>query len=496
MAGNYILLGRFCNYCRRLLIVILHQSYVTVCEWAITKNEKGTVRRKYFMNVKFGKVEKNMKKRILSVALVAAMATTMFTGCGAKAKKVEKTWDTEAVKTEFKTNQELTSEKITLTVWESTAGPDKFIEAAGQAFTELYPNITIKYVNVETTDANAKIVLDGPGGNGPDLFATAHNNSGVMAASGVIEPVPDSEKEIVAASCTETALQGATLNSADGSSTLYGYPVSVETYALFYNKAMISENEIPATMEELVTYIENYKSTHKDDTQPFLFDAGNAYYSVMFTSTPTTHLYGENGNDVTNTYMNSAESVAQMQDFVNLSKAIGQKAGDIDYKHNDALFSAGKLAMNVSGAWNIKTYEEDGIDFGITSIPALTGSSTPPTNFMGVRCMFVSAYSEHKAEATAFAEFMMTKEMQKLRCELTSTMPARDDVLETIDDQKIKDYMTGLNKQIAYSYPMPNMSQASLFWTAFESAYGNIWDGTVTGIQNELDEADKAATKK
>ena len=424
------------------------------------------------------------------------MATTMFTGCGKKSDKEVKDAvsgiDVKAI--DFKTNQQLTSDKVELTVWESSAGPDKFIEAAGKCFTKLYPNITIKYVNVESTDANSKIVLDGPGGNGPDLFATAHNNTGVMAASASIAPIPDSEKEIVAASCNASALSGATLNKADGSSQLYGFPVSVETYALFYNKDLIKEEEIPTTMSDLVTYIQNYDK--KDGIQPFLFDAGNAYYSVMFTSTPTIHLYSENGNDIKNTYMNSKESVAQMADFTALAKAINQKSGDIDYKHNDSLFAAGQLVMNVSGAWNIRTFEESGVNFGITSIPALTGSTNPPTNFMGVRCMFVSAYSKHQPEAIAFAEFLMTKEMQALRSKLTSTMPARDDVLDMIDDAKIKTYMEGINKQIAYSYPMPNMAQASLFWTAFESAFANIWNGETTEIQAELDTADKSATKK
>lgn len=437
-----------------------------------------------------------MKKRFLSVALVAAMAATVFTGCGNSGSKAETTkFDAKSI--DFKTNQEITSDNITLTVWESSAGPDEFIKQAGEYFTQLYPNIKINYVNVESTDANSKIVLDGPGGNGPDLFATAHNNSGVMASVAVIEPVPDSETEIVKASCNDSAFQGATLNTADGASQLYGFPVSVETYALFYNKALIKEEEIPKTMEELLTYIESFKQEHKSDgIQPFLFDAGNAYYSVMFTSSPTNHLYGENGNDLKETYMNNAEAVSLMSDFVSLSKAINQPTGDIDYKHNDALFGAGQLAMNVSGAWNIKTFEENGIEFGITAIPSLTGSDVPPTNFMGVRCMFVSAYSTHKPEAIAFAEFLMTKEMQQLRCELTSTMPARDDVLNNISDDKIKDYMIGLNKQIAYSYPMPSMAQASLFWTAFASAYSNIWNGVSSDIQTELDTADKSATKK
>lgn len=435
-----------------------------------------------------------MKKKILSVALVAAMATTMFVGCGKKNTGADIDGiDVNAI--DFKTGQQITTEKITLTVWESSAGPDEFIKAAGECFQKLYPNISINYVNVESTDANSKIVMDGPGGNGPDLFATAHNNMGVMAAGANIEPIPAEDVEIVKASCSEAAMQGATLNAADGTSTAYGYPVSVETYALFYNRALIKDEEVPTTMEGLLTYMEGFKANHKSNEQAFLFDAGNAYYSVMFTSTPTVHLYGDNGDDIKKTYMNTPEAVAQMDDFVKLSKAINQKAGDIDYKHNDSLFGDGSLAMNVSGAWNIKTFEENGIDFGITAIPSLTGSDVPPTNFMGVRCMFVSAYSKHKPEAIAFAEFLMTKEMQKLRCEITSTMPARDDVLELIEDNKIKEYMTGLNKQLAYSYPMPTMAQASLFWKPFASAYSNIWNGEVTDIQKELDTADKAATK-
>ena len=439
-----------------------------------------------------------MRKKIVSCALAITLAATLFTGCGSSKKdeNVGEYITLDGLKASFKTNQEInTTDSITLTVWESVSGPDEFIKQAGDWFTQLYPNIKIKYVNVESTDSGSKIANDGPAGNGPDLFAAAHDKMGTMQAQSTILEVPESDIDIVSQSCSATALAGATLRKADGTQTLYGYPVSVETYALFYNKALISEDQIPKTMEELVSYITEYKSSHNDGTEPFLIDAGNAYYSVFFTSNATTHLYGDSGNDVTNTYMNSEQSVKQMDDFVKLAQAIDLNTGDIDYKHNDSMFSGGMLAMNVSGAWNIKTYEEDGVDFGITSIPSLTGTSEPPANFMGVRCMFVSNYSEHQPEAIAFAEFLMTKEMQKLRCEITSTMPAREDVLAEIEDPKVKAYMDGLQKQMAYSYPMPNMGQGGLFWTPFNTAYANIWNGEVSDIQAELDKANKAATK-
>lgn len=450
---------------------------------------------KYFRSTA-QKGRRNMKKKILLCVLAATMVASVFTGCG-KTTTTRKTtsFKTDELKESFKTNQKIdTSKDIELTVWESTNGPDEFIEKAGDYFTKLYPNIKIKYVNVESTNADSQIALDGPAGHGPDLFATAHNNIGKLANNENIYAVPEEEADIVKSSCSASALSGATLTTSDGKSTIYGYPVSTETYALFYNKDIVKEDEVPKTMGDLVNYINNFKGS--SDQTAFLFDAGNAYYSVMFTSTKDNHLYGPNGNDMKDSNMVTDAAIAQMEDFTNLSKAIKMNSADIAYSSNDELFKAGLLGMEISGAWNIRGFEEAGINFGITSIPALTATGEPPVNFMGVRCMFVSDYSKHKPEAVAFAEFLMTKEMQQLRCELTTTMPARDDVLDNIKDEKIKNYLSGINEQIKYSYPMPNIAQASLFWTAFGTAYANIWNGDAADVKTALSEADSAATKK
>lgn len=442
-----------------------------------------------------------MKKRILSVALATAMAASLFAGCGPEEEKkaVGEYITVEGLESSFKKNVTLpvTDEKVELIVWESLLGPDEFIVEAGKWFTKLYPNISIKFINVESTESQSKMSLDGPAGNGADLFAAPHDKCGVLALSNLALPVPEAEVEYVKNNCTEAAFQGAQLNKKDGTVTTYGYPVSVETFALFYNKDLIKEEEIPKNMGDMVTYIKEYKADSSKKAEPFLFDSGNAYYGSMFFSTPENHLYGPNGSDIKKTYFNTEAAVKQIEEnFIPLSEAIGIDSGDMAFKNNDSMFAAGKCVMNVSGAWNIKTYEEDGVNFGITSIPSLVGSENPPVNFMGVRCMYVSAYSKHQNEAMVFAEFLMTKEMQQLRCEITSTMPARDDVLSTIRDEKVKGYMEGLNKQLQSSYPMPNMAEASKYWSPFETAMQNIWNGKVTDVAGELNKADETATLK
>lgn len=438
-------------------------------------------------------MERIMKKKIMAVALVVTMAASMFSGCGAKAKS-QKAIDVKGFEPGIEIDK---SKNIELTVWESNLGPDEFIKQAGASFTKLYPNIKIKYVNVESADAQTKIALDGPGGNGPDLFAAAHNIMGALVAGGYVSPVPDELTENIKGYVSESAVQGATLNDKkSGTTAMYAYPVSVETYALFYNKKLVDEKDVPKTTDDLLTFIESYKKDHKaDESRPFVMDAGNAYYSVMFTNTDENHLYGMDGSDITKTYMNTDAAVKNLQTFVKLSKAVDMPSEDLATKYCDAMFLEGKAAMTITGAWNIKNFEDKKVDFGITTLPSLPGVDHPPISFEGVRCMYVSSYSKHQNEAAAFAEFLETPEMQKLRYELTGTLPAAD-----IDIDDPNGYMKGMNEQIKYSYPMPNISQASLFWSAFGSAYSNIWNGKTKGddasILEELNAANQTATKK
>lgn len=117
---------------------------------------------------------------------------------------------------------ELTEDDVELTVWESTAGADEFVIKAGEKFTEMYPNIKIKYVNVELGDTKSQIALDGPGGVGPDLFATPNNTLGMLTDGGHILEAPNPEyiKEKSIESCATAVTY---------KDTVWGYPISADT---------------------------------------------------------------------------------------------------------------------------------------------------------------------------------------------------------------------------------------------------------------------------
>lgn len=424
-----------------------------------------------------------MKRRLVSVLMVVLLVATMLVGCGSKGKddsdsqvttggsNSDSNQDTDSDSDTGNTDVDITSDPVTLTVWESTEGPDEWIKQAGAKFTEQYPNITIEFVNVEVGDSASQIALDGPGGVGPDLFAAPHDKLGELVSGGHVLPTSDAEevKDQVLASC-------ATAITYDG--TMYGYPIAAETYALFYNKDYIEE--APKTFEEVVDFAKTFNGNGK---YGFMMDVSSGYYSIIFTTADNNRLFGESGTDTTSTNINSESSVKGMEFFQSLREVLDVSSADLTTATGDAAFLSGNAAMYISGPWNIAQFEEAGLNFGVAPIPSLPGQSTPPASFSGTRTMFVSSYTEHPNEANLFAKFLISDEMQQLRFEITGALPSVDVEVES-------PYIAGFLEQLNYAFPMPSIPEMSKYWDAMNAASANIWDGA--DIQTELDACNAA----
>ena len=369
--------------------------------------------------------------------------------------------------------------KVVLTVWESTNGPDEFIKKAGEAYTKTHPNVTIKYVNVELGDAVTQIALDGPAGVGPDLFAAPHDRLGSLVSGGHVLPTAnaDSVRSVILGSCASALTY---------EGKMYGYPVSAETYALFYNKNLINEKDVPTTWEGLAEWSKKFNASNPGK-YGFVMDVGSGYYTIVFTTAEGNRLFGPSGTDTTNTNINSAASVKGMKFFQSMRSALDVPAADLDTSTADAAFQSGTAAMHITGLWNVVPFEEAGIDFGVTTLPALPGDKNPCASFSGTRAMFVSAYSDHPDEANDFAAFLLTPEMQKLRFDCTGTVPS-------ISVEVSSPYLEGFMKQLQFAFPMPSIPEMGMYWEAMNNASKNIWDGA--DVKAELDACNAAILGK
>lgn len=390
-----------------------------------------------------------MKKGIIAAVAVVSVGLLAFTGCSKKAKK---------------------SEKITLTVWESLLGPDEFIKQAGAKYTESHPNVEIKFVNVELGDSTGQIALDGPAGVGADLFAAPHDKLGELVNGGHVAPTANADvvaKEVLGACSKALTYEG----------KMYGYPVSAETYALFYNKDLIAEKDVPKTWDALAKWVVDFNKKNPDK-RGFIMDVGNAYYSIVFTTENGNRIFGSTGADTSTTYLNNDDAVNGMKFFQSLRPALNVPAADLSTGACDAEFQGGQAAMHITGPWNVKNFVDAGLNFGVAPLPSLPGDTVPAASFSGTRAMFVSSYSDHPEEAADFAQFLISPAMQQLRFDITGAMPA-------INVKVSSEYIGGFLQQLNYAFPMPSVPQMSAFWEALGNASKNIWDGA--DVKKELD---------
>ncbi len=367
------------------------------------------------------------------------------------------------------------AEPVTLVVWEAACVETDFIQQAAAKFTEANPNVTFEFNGVAHTDAVQKLELDGPAGVGADIFAAPHDKLGQIVVGQLALPLTEGAKAELDGKFMPAAQAAVTY---DGVS--YGYPTAIETYALFYNKDLIPE--APKTWEEVIEFCKGYNDP-ANNKFGIVWEVSAPYYNYIFLSAYGADLFGPEGTDQAKHDINSENSIKSMTYFQSLREALLPVAAeDLTGSFCSGAFSETKTAaMYITGPWSIDGVVTAGVNLGIAPIPMLPETETPPASFSGVRMMVVSAFTEHPEEAKAFAEFLLTPEMQQLRSDVTSTISPHTGVVSA------NPYFAGIMEQANYAKPMPSIPAMDGYWSSMGPAFNNIWNGN--DVKTELDAA-------
>jgi arabinogalactan oligomer/maltooligosaccharide transport system substrate-binding protein len=362
-------------------------------------------------------------------------------------------------------------DQVTLVVWESQEGRSDFIKQAGEAYTELHPEVKIEYKNVELGDAPAQIALDGPANVGPDVFAAPSNATGELVAGGHILAVADADE--LSSQLVDGAVQNVTYDD-----EMWGVPVTIDTYALFYNKAYVESP--PTSWDEVIAFGKEFSAANPGK-YGLSINPGVVYYAGSFLfDAPDNLPFGPNVDDPSQPNTDSPETAEGAAELVKLREILDVPADDLDDATVDTLFESGQSAMTITGSWNIPVFDDAGLDYAVTTMPARAGKDEPAGSFSNSRTMYVSAYTEHPDEAQDFAAFLASPEMLQLAYELTGSIPSAD---IPVDNEAT----LGLIEQGAYAFPSPSIPEAAQFWMAMDSAVKNIWNGS--DIEAELEAA-------
>jgi len=403
-------------------------------------------------------------KKIITLTLVASMLLGAMAGCSKKEIPTED---------EDKSNEtgELTPEEgAELTFW-TLSGDLEFGEAVAEAFEEKYG---VK-VNVQENglDSVNKMMLDGPAGNGADVFMAAHDNFVTAKDAGLLAELSEKSSNLIRDEINEVAVKTITDNG-----KVYGVPVAIETYALLYNKDLV-KGEPAKTMEEIKEEALKYNDTSSNKFW-YLTVPTDGYPAYPFLSLYGFELFGPDGKDEDNPGFNKEEFKKGLEKIAELKEFIPINSEDLKMETMSLLeqnFKGGKTAYYPIGPWLIKSLKDENVNFGVTTLPTMDGKQLK--SFSAVQNAYISAYSKYPKAAELFALFLASEEAAQILYDKSYRITAREDIsnIEGLkDDEELRVY----SEAFKTSVPMPTTKRMSYYWTIMQGVLNSVFDGSLT----------------
>ncbi|WP_430611425.1 extracellular solute-binding protein [Enterococcus sp. DIV0876] len=356
-----------------------------------------------------------------------------------------------------------------LLVWEDQAKSDGIADAVKQ-FEEEH-DVTVKVVEKAYGGQIEDLRLDGPAGTGADVITIPGDQIGTAVTEGLLKEL--SVDDATQAIYTESAMQSQIV---DGK--VFGLPKAVETQILYYNKALISEEELPQTTDEWLSYS---KSVLGDDSYGLLALWDQIYYAQGVLGGYGGYVFGTNADgsynpdDIGLANDGAIEGADYIQQFYDEGVFPSGIVGEQGINVLDSLFTEGKAAAVISGPWNLAPYKEAGIDYGVMELPVL-GNGEHMGSFIGVKSYNVSSYSQNAELAEEFVKFISNEENSKVRYEKTEEVPA---VAALAVDASVleSESAAAIAAQSQYAELTPGITEMNAVWEPIDAALQTIATG-------------------
>ena len=369
-----------------------------------------------------------------------------------------------------------------LVVWHAYRGDEK---AAFEKVVGMY-NAKQKDVAVKTLavpyDAYAdKITASVPRGKGPDVFIFAQDRLGGWVEAGqTIEPIDFFVDDKVTSQLVPGMMAAMTYRD-----TVYGLPLNYKSIAMIYNTALVKTP--PKTTGELIKVAKGLTNAPSGrfglayEYSNFFFHAAlmNAFGGQVFAPGPKP-------------VIDSPQNVQSVKTMLKWYKQDGILPADPSSTLIASLFNDGKAAIVFSGPWFLGEVQ-DKVKYAIAPLPTMDEAGGKPMRpWLTVEGVYVSAGSQHKEAAYAFAEFLVSLEAAKVLALEGGQLPTNKAVYA--DPQVAKNpTLQGFRKQLDTAVPMPNYAEMTLMWSPVTTAMNKIVKGSATP-EVALKEAQAAVT--
>lgn len=420
-----------------------------------------------------------MRKKLVSIMLATALVVTSLTGCGGSNDKDKATSSNDSNTKNETAKEPEYAKDAKIKVWASQEDQE-FVKKVIDNFKNDTPQAadwSIETSVVSSADARTEVLKDPT--KAADIFEFASDQIVELKDAGVLYRVTRNKEEIV-----NNTIEGA-INAGTIDGELYGYPMSSNSFFMYYDKSKYTEDEI----KNLNTMLE--KDLDKNVIN-FSMDLDNGWYTSAFFFGAGCKLFGDDGMDGTKCDFNNKEGVL-VGDYL-LDLISNKKVKN----HDDALllagFKEGKLAASVTGTWNAKAIKESlGDNFGVAVMPKVTledGQEISLSTIVNYNLIGVNAQTKYPAEAMLFAEYLTNEQSQKMKFEMRESAPTNKKLAEDQQLLSTSPAIATLSEQVKTSTNQPSITQMGNFWAPMEAFGQDCIAKVVTkdNMQKKLDE--------
>lgn len=408
------------------------------------------------------------------------MILALLAGCGSKA-------DAPA---EPKTDDAPAEvQEVTLKVWCPQNQVDTGIMAQQQdAFQAEHPEYKITWVTEVVGEDKAQEFVLKDVGAAADVFMYASDQVNSLVEAGAIARLGGATEAAVKENTASSVVDTVTVDGA-----LYGIPFTHNTFFMFYDKTIMSEEDI-VSLEAIMA-----KET-AENVYNFYFESAGGWKLGAYYYGAGLNVFGPDGSDLAaGCDWNNETGVAvtnYLIDLINNPKCAYD--GEISVSE---LVGDHRLGVWFDGAWNYDLYKDIlGDDMGLATIPTfhVDGTDYQMKGFYGSKAIGVNAKSQNMAVAVQFAAFLGNEANQTLRYEKSAQIPAN---LKCAENETVKNdplAVVIMNEANNASVAQPSSSTFSArYWTYANTIPTEIRSGDITkdNVQEKLDTFVKAMTE-
>ena len=388
-----------------------------------------------------------MRKRAAALCMTAVLAVTGLAGCSKGAGE-----DKESVR---------------LMVWSPSEDQSKdsgeWLQNTCEDFAKLHPEWDITFVYGVADEATAATQVAQDPEASADVFMYANDTLTVMTDASALAKFGGKYRDEIEATNSDEVL-----SSLIKEDNLYGVPFTTNTWFMYYDKSVFSEEDI-----------KNLDTMMEKGTVAFPFT--NSWYLPAFYIGNGCTLFGDGTQEDKGVDFGGENAVEVTEYLVDLAANPNFKI-DADGSGLAGLRD-GSISAIFSGSWDANAVRETlGENMGVAVLPmyTLNGEEKQMMSYAGSKAIGVNPYSKNMVPAVELTVYLGSAEAQLSHYKLRNVIPCNTELLE---DAEISEDPLVMAQNDTFNYTsilQPFVAKMNNCWVPVENMGKGIRNKSVT----------------